>query len=608
MVVFTLDVGGDQVSLDVQPGWNVDRTKQSFWKLVEALPCLRAGRLRADDFHLCLDQRRVFGVEYQNFLRSPLLADALPAAASTPLPLLHFFHRGFNTVYKPRSAAKTSTPPSPSPSPTPAPTPTVVVAAAKPNSNLNPVSEPDLDPTYLDLVCALVRFSTQIRNEMRRKTDPTQKGRDASLLTGTQALETVQHCLHEAISALPSRVRSAAATQASIDAASPSSSASSGIDYLIPLSELPIPVSAAGAAAMGRGSGGEQAVTEVVADEDYDEDADENDGGEEGRESGGIMREFRFEDLKLGRLLGQGSFARVFQSTVDSEQVAVKVLKWDPDQSKEEEEWFVSDFHKEISTLRRISHPNILRFIGGCYSAPNLCILTEFAGGGNLKELLRSAAVLPWLRRLRLAYDVAQAVNYLHTRKPKIVHRDIKAENVMLTSDGEVRLADFGLVKLKDGSILRRQESYLVIDRLVETRRNKKKELVRTSTRRRLPQFESFVDFNDMTSLCGTPAHMAPEIIEMQPFNEKIDVYAYAVFLWELLTRQAPHPGLGFTQIGNKTTQSVRPEIPGWCPPKFRALIEACWEQNPLRRPPFSEILLMIEVVSLSHHDLVCPN
>ena len=152
-----------------------------------------------------------------------------------------------------------------------------------------------------------------------------------------------------------------------------------------------------------------------------------------------------------------------------------------------------------------------------------------------------------------------------------------------------------------------RDRSYLVIDRLIETHR-RKKEIVRTSRRRRLPTFESFVNFNDMTSMCGTPAHMAPEIIEMRPFNEKVDVYAFAVYLWELLTRKPPHPGLGFTQIGQKTAANARPEIPAYCPPKFRSLIEACWEQSPTRRPPFSEIILLIELIVLHTADVVLPN
>lgn len=141
--------------------------------------------------------------------------------------------------------------------------------------------------------------------------------------------------------------------------------------------------------------------------------------------------------------------------------------------------------------------------------------------GGDLRALVyeslaerdyNDADVLRW------ALDIAKALNYLHTRQPMIIHRDLKLENVLLDEHWNIKVTDFGLVK--------------TIMRDVKTAAE------RTKTGDDPRDRPGFQEYYELTGGTGSYKYMAPEVFLSLPANEKVDQYSYAICLWELIARK----------------------------------------------------------------------
>lgn len=178
--------------------------------------------------------------------------------------------------------------------------------------------------------------------------------------------------------------------------------------------------------------------------------------------------------LALSSALGEGAFAHVALGTLDGKrQVAIKSLKPELLNSPEE----VTLFLAENEVLRKVKHRNIIELIGmgGAKGEDGnlveLFIVQEYCPGGSLRDLVFQQMISP--RRLlyshkdalRWACGLAKALSYLHRANPKVIHRDLKLDNVLLnqkdTEKAESKLADFGLAKLVD---MRRQRSFSTLD------------------------------------------------------------------------------------------------------------------------------------------------
>jgi serine/threonine protein kinase len=108
----------------------------------------------------------------------------------------------------------------------------------------------------------------------------------------------------------------------------------------------------------------------------------------------------------------------------------------------------MKDFISECYAMEAIRHPNIVMFLGACIKAPRYAIVLECCDGGTLWGLLQNHKIpLEWTERIRLALEIAKAMNYLHDREKPIVHRDLKSLNILLDSNRRVKLADFGWTK-----------------------------------------------------------------------------------------------------------------------------------------------------------------
>ncbi|KAJ0234146.1 Protein kinase family protein [Hirschfeldia incana] len=256
--------------------------------------------------------------------------------------------------------------------------------------------------------------------------------------------------------------------------------------------------------------------------------------------------EIMWDDLTIGEDIGRGSCGTVYHSLWFGSDVAVKVFS-----KQEYSEEAMRSFRQEVSLMRRLRHPNILLFMGAVTSPPLLCIVSEFLPRGSLFLLLRkSTSNLNWRRRINMALDIARGMNYLHCCSPPIVHRDLKSPNLLVDRNWTVKVADFGLSRIK-------HETYL-------TSKSGK----------------------------GTPQWMAPEVLRNESADEKSDIYSFGVVLWELATGKIPWETLNSMQvIGAVGFMNQRLEIPKDIDPRWISLIESCWHSDTKLRPTFQELM-----------------
>ncbi|KAF3441720.1 hypothetical protein FNV43_RR15635 [Rhamnella rubrinervis] len=255
-----------------------------------------------------------------------------------------------------------------------------------------------------------------------------------------------------------------------------------------------------------------------------------------------------WNDLDLKERIGAGSFGTVHRADWHGSDVAVKILM---EQDFHAERF--KEFLREVSIMKRVRHPNIVLFMGAVTQPPNLSIVTEYLARGSLYRLLHKPSareILDERRRLNMAYDVAKGMNYLHKRNPPIVHRDLKSPNLLVDKKYTVKVCDFGLSRLKANTFL------------------------------------------SSKSAAGTPEWMAPEVLRDEPSNEKSDIYSFGVILWELATLQQPWSNLNPAQVVAAVGfKGKRLEIPRDLNPLVASMIEACWANEPWKRPSFASIM-----------------
>ena len=232
--------------------------------------------------------------------------------------------------------------------------------------------------------------------------------------------------------------------------------------------------------------------------------------------------EFSWADVRIEGVLGLGSFGKVFLAQLNEATVAVKVLV----DARAAAVDAVGGAHRSISSsesvaaapadklleeaalLASLRHPNVVGFLGFCLAPPALA--TEFCARGSLYSLLRAAAAaeggaeareLTWARRAALARDAAAGMLHLHSRRPAIVHRDLKSPNLLVAADWTVKVADVGLSKIVEDAAASNAHS---------------------------------------TAANINPRWLAPEIFGGSSASPATDVYSFGLVLWELLTWELP--------------------------------------------------------------------
>lgn len=235
------------------------------------------------------------------------------------------------------------------------------------------------------------------------------------------------------------------------------------------------------------------------------------------------------ERYRLDELIGRGGMASVWRATdtVLGRPVAVKRLH--PGLIADEEH--AERFRREALLVARLSHSNLVRLLDRGEDADGPYLVMELVDGENLKSLVRREGALPPEEAVRICVEVARALAYAHAQG--VVHRDIKAQNVLLTRDGGVKLTDFGIA------------------RLMET------------------DGEAGLTRTDM--LVGSADYLSPEQADGRPIDARTDVYSLGVVLYECLTGRLPFPGEGFVAVAMRhcseplpDPRGLAPAVPGW--------------------------------------------
>ena len=213
----------------------------------------------------------------------------------------------------------------------------------------------------------------------------------------------------------------------------------------------------------------------------------------------------------------------------------------------------LNHFKSELAIMTQLRSPRVARFYGVVTTDTTfLGLVMEYCAGGSLRACLdgESGKVTADLQRV-WGLDVALGMAHLYSQG--VEHRDLKALNVLLTSNLRGKVTDFGLSKCDD--------------------------LRTTQTTQ------------GGGGAAGTSAFMAPELLEDNIFTEKSDVYSYAIVLWEIWSRQVPWRGLQPVQVTRKVVDKrERPPPPEGAPTDLVALMQRCWDHEPDARPTFAAI------------------
>ncbi|XP_022149732.1 CBL-interacting protein kinase 18-like [Momordica charantia] len=248
---------------------------------------------------------------------------------------------------------------------------------------------------------------------------------------------------------------------------------------------------------------------------------------------------------ELGRLLGQGTFAKVYyaRNTRSNQSVAIKVI----DKEKITKASLIDQIKREISIMRLVRHPNIVHLYEVMATKTKIYFVLEYAKGGELFDKVAKGRLkedVAW----KYFYQLINAVDFCHSRG--VYHRDIKPENLLLDENENLKVSDFGLSALAES---RRQDGLL-------------------------------------HTTCGTPAYVAPEVISRKGYDgAKSDIWSCGVVLFVLLAGYLPFHDSNLMEMYRKIGRAEY-KCPSWFPREVRRLLSRMLDPNPNTRTPIAMI------------------
>ncbi|KAJ7548670.1 hypothetical protein O6H91_07G021700 [Diphasiastrum complanatum] len=282
------------------------------------------------------------------------------------------------------------------------------------------------------------------------------------------------------------------------------------------------------------------------------------------------------EEFADCNVVGEGGYGIVYRGQIDDTMIAIKNLLNNRGQAEKE-------FRVEVEAIGKVRHKNLVRLLGFCADGNYRMLVYEYVDNGNLEQWLHGpmskTTTLTWEARMKVILGTAKALTYLHEAlEPKVVHRDIKASNILIDSQYNAKVSDFGLAKL-----LGSDKSHVT------------------------------------TRVMGTFGYVAPEYANTGLLNERSDVYSFGVLLMEVITGRDPvdysrPPGevnlVDWVKImvGSRRSEDVAdPHLE--VKPSSRALKRAllialrCVDPDSLKRPKMGHVVHMLEADDFPFHD-----
>jgi eukaryotic-like serine/threonine-protein kinase len=244
---------------------------------------------------------------------------------------------------------------------------------------------------------------------------------------------------------------------------------------------------------------------------------------------------------EIKRTLGRGAMGIVYEGwdPIIARRVAIKTVKLPENADDPETEEALARFRREAQAAGRLTHPNIVGVFDYGETNDLAYIVMEFVDGPPLKSLLDKEERFALTDALRVMEDLLAGLQFSHERG--VVHRDIKPANVMLTSAGQVKIADFGIARIESSSM------------------------------------------TQAGTLLGTPAYMSPEQFMGQVVDARTDIYSSGVLLYQLLTGERPFEG-GLSAIMHKAL-NTEPPVPSQlsvtAPPALDAVVRRAMAKRP---------------------------
>ncbi|RLN37970.1 hypothetical protein BBI17_007842 [Phytophthora kernoviae] len=304
--------------------------------------------------------------------------------------------------------------------------------------------------------------------------------------------------------------------------------------------------------------------------------------------------------------IGEGSSAEVYKGQWLGITVALKCLRLQAAGGSEAELYMThlaelrTEFLDEAVLAAQLRHPNITLFIKmGTYRG-SLCLVNEYCSRGSLRDVLRANPLIEWHTKVRLAFEAAKGLAFMHNREPIYLHRDLKASNILVTADWTAKIADFGIARIATDFTAKKQHisrKFSGEQSLVSLQSIAESDVIMDNAASEL-----------MTTFAGTWRWNAPEIMKNPNecrFNRETDMYSFGVALWELLTNGAvPFGNVDFDhQVRQLVAAGERPAMPTTAylrraPPEFVEVMCACWHQEPKKRPTAQDVMLRLGSLS----------
>ncbi|RDX74249.1 CBL-interacting serine/threonine-protein kinase 25, partial [Mucuna pruriens] len=243
---------------------------------------------------------------------------------------------------------------------------------------------------------------------------------------------------------------------------------------------------------------------------------------------GGSSRNILFNKYEIGKLLGQGNFAKVYhgRNLSTNENVAIKVIK----KERLQKERLVKQIKREVSVMRLVRHPHIVELKEVMANKAKIFMVVEYVKGGELFAKVAKGKMKEEIAR-KYFQQLISAVDFCHSRG--VTHRDLKPENLLLDENEDLKVSDFGLSALPDQ---RRSDGMLLTP-------------------------------------CGTPAYVAPEVLKKKGYDgSKADIWSCGVILFALLAGYLPFQGENVMRIYSKSFKADY-AFPDWISPGAKKLI-----------------------------------